>query len=174
MTPIPPPMKECVGPPRMETAMTAKKDAQEPGRKRGKAASPLTIAVRRKQERAVHLRAMGWTFQLIADDVGYSNNSAACKAVKALLARADVESADEMRAVQNEQLRMQVLALMPLVASGDPEQIVKAAPALTRVLERVSKLNGLDAPVRSEVSGDGTVLQVVFDAGLAPKPPDVV
>lgn len=182
--------------------MTPKQRTQgQPKPKRGKATSPYTLAVRRRQEEAVRLRSGGATFQQIADMVGYSSVATAFQAVQAVLGRAESESAEELRSLHGERLRAAFVQVGPILESvlvlpefpgswdawdasarrdfldrveagirADREMRLKAVDRWVRLLEREARLHGLDAPVRSEVSGDGTVLQVVFDAGLAPKP----
>ncbi|MGI8417559.1 MAG: hypothetical protein ACR2P2_15440 [Nakamurella sp.] len=176
--------------------MTAEREAQGRGRtQRGKATSPNTIAVRRKQQQAVELKAQGWTLQHIADKLGYANTSGAYKAIEAVMDRSESESAGVLREVHGERIRMAYEQIGPIMQGrlvlpemppdgydrefvgkvadavrADYELRLKASDRWNRTMEREAKLHGLDAPSRSEVSGDGQVLQVVFDSALAPKP----
>ncbi len=165
---------------------------------RGKATSPNTLAVRRRQELAVRLRSGGATFQQIANQVGYSSVATAYQAVQAVLSRAESESAEELRALHGQRLRDAYAQVAPILDgvlvmpefpaswdSWDPllraafldrvelhvrldrEMKLKAVDRWVRLLEREAKLHGLDAPSRTELSGD-VPLQVVFDSALAP------
>ncbi len=181
-----------------EARKPAKRATQARGQK-GKATSPRTVSIHDKQAQAVELNALGWTFARIAAVLGYKDPSSARKAVLAVMARTDSASAGELRAAHQERIRMAYEQIGPIMrgelvlpemlpAGYDAEFVGKVADRIRadrdlklkgsdrwlRTMEREAKLHGLDAPVRSEVSGDGTVLQVVFDAGLAPKPPEVV
>jgi hypothetical protein len=53
-------------------------------------------------------------------------------------------------------------------ADGDSELVLKALDRQLRITDRRAKLHGLDAPSRTELSGD-VPLQVVFDSALAPR-----
>jgi len=154
-----------------------------------------TIATHRKQDAAVELKAAGRTNQQIADQLGYADRSSVSKAVSAALSRAGQLGVDELRAVQDVQLgvAMQVVfevlnRVFPQVVipkgmdagegrvwvekvadavEGRQELRLKAVDRLVRISDRAGKLHGLDAPIKTEVSGDGSI-SVLFSAALAP------
>lgn len=125
-------------------------------------------AAKRKAE-ALRYRIGGMTFEAIGKQLGVSTQ-AAYKLVKSALAAIQgktTESALELRGLELARLEAAQVALWPKVVGfvrrdkegreiervdGGQEQ---AITALLRIMERRSKLLGLDAPARSELSGAG-------------------
>ena len=96
---------------------------------------------------AVELRVQGRTYAQIAAQLGYSDESGGRHAVTRLLARREVESIDELRAVHSARLEGVLSSFWPTAAAGDTD----AARIVLRTLASLAKLNGLDAPARVSV-----------------------
>lgn len=140
-----------------------------PGRGRnGKFARTVDTAERDAE--AARLRARGHGYQEIAEQLGYQNDSGAYKAVQRALVHTMAEPAEEVRALQLEQLdRLTAAALAVLernhvtVSHGriirddedkpllDDGPVLTAIDRLLKIQERRAKLLGLDAPARHEV-----------------------
>lgn len=111
---------------------------------------------RRRAERAQQLRAIGRTWQEIADVLGYANRQGAIMAVARLVERTVPESPEALRRHEAEELRLRRAALHERFHDARQRKDVEALVTLNRELDRVStrwsKLHGLDAPERQEVN----------------------
>jgi translation initiation factor 2 alpha subunit (eIF-2alpha) len=115
---------------------------------RAKQVSARTLA---QQERCLQLFVGGASYELIAQTVGYANRSGAKKAVDAALERHKAEReelADEARLLVLERYDALWRGLFVKAAKGD----AAAARSCVRILEAVTKLQGLDAPTKVETS----------------------
>lgn len=115
-----------------------------------------------KERRALELRRAGLTYDRIAAQLGYTNKSAAKKAVERGIQRTLQEPADELRVLETDRLDRLQTALWPGAMEGDE----KKALAILKLMERRSKLLGLDVPVRQELTGPGgspLVIEVLPD-----------
>lgn len=116
----------------------------------------LDAQLQQKRERAIRLRTMGATYDQIAKELGYSNKGGAYKAVKAGLHEAIVESAMEMRVVQNDKLDMLLSRCLTAFMSGDLDQVKN----ILAIEKRRADLWGLDASKQVAVTGaDGGPVQ---------------
>lgn len=106
-----------------------------------------------RQVAALKLRLIGLTYEEIARRVGYSNAGAANKAVKAALTETKREDANELRIAESERLDALQAALMPKALKGD----VSASQAILRLMERRSRLFGLDMPVKQTIAHAGHI-----------------
>ncbi|HYS41928.1 MAG TPA: hypothetical protein VEO01_40440 [Pseudonocardiaceae bacterium] len=119
---------------------------------------------------AARLRARGQSYRAIAAELGYVDHAGARKAVQRALVAIVAEPAEEVRALQLEQLDRLALAALGVlernhvtvshgrIIRDDNEQpILDDGPVLTaidrllKIQERRAKLLGLDAPARHEV-----------------------
>lgn len=119
---------------------------------------------------AARLRARGRSYLAIATELGYVDHAGARKAVQRALVAIVAEPAEEVRALQLEQLdRLTAAALAVLernhvtVSHGriirddedkpllDDGPVLTAIDRLLKIQERRAKLLGLDAPARHEV-----------------------
>jgi hypothetical protein len=115
--------------------------------------SPSPGSVRRakaaaRQLEAIQLRRDGNTFQVIAERLGYSNRSAAEKAYLAGLERWGSKDVADLRDAEVDRLDSYLASIAPQVAKGSLYAIDRAV----RISERRSKLLGLDAPTKLEIS----------------------
>lgn len=128
---------------------------------------PRDPAIMEREARAVELKTAGKTYDEIAAEVGYTNRSAARKAVVRALERRPVESVDNMRKIEGSRLDTLTVALSKIIF--DPEatydEQIKAINAAVRISESRAKLFGLHAPLQVETSGTST-LNVVFSRAL--------
>lgn len=122
-----------------------------------------------KHATALRLRGRGWTYEEIADELGYHTRSAAFKAVQAALKRSGrlaVEDVREEMAIQLENLYRVVSGVIDrdhLVVDKGAVVEYNGAPLLDdgpklaavgqsrQLLERMSKLFGADAPQKTQV-----------------------
>ena len=98
-----------------------------------------------RERQVIELRRAGLTFDVIAQQVGYSNASGAHHAYRRALQRTLNEAGvDEMRQTELDRLdRLQRFA-WTAAAQGD----LKAIDAVLRIMQRRARLLGLDAPAR--------------------------
>ena len=123
-----------------------------PGPKKG-----ARIRHRQWVQMAVKLSADGWSVRRIAEKIGVDHTQV-WRALEEEFQRA--RPSDEEVAARRELMRERVERLLekwtPKATNGDKD----AALVVHRFLERLAKLDGVDAPVRSEVSGpDGGPVQ---------------
>jgi hypothetical protein len=102
-----------------------------------------------KQLKALELKKKGWTYQQIADGLGYANAMGAWCAVKAALKKGFVEAAEEFKLLELAKLDDIERRLWPLIRrrqGGRPAPDYKALDRLLAISRRRAALLGLDAP----------------------------
>lgn len=113
---------------------------------------------------AAHLRAQGWTYDVIGRELGLSK-SGAFRAVQRVLRTIQVEAADELRKIEGHRLQQALAkafevmnAPHPVVSNGRKfDELLDAAPILGAIREirhlseSIRRLYGLDAPTKAEV-----------------------
>jgi len=107
------------------------------------------VAERRAQ--AVELRCGGASWETIAATLDYASRGAACTDVTRALDQrlADLGTrVDRLRTLALERLDATLRAVWPLLDSGDPLTVVRAAGTVVRVEQRRARLEGTDAPTR--------------------------
>ena len=123
-----------------------------------------TAAERRKQ--ALELRRAGLTYDEIAATVGYTNKSAACKAVKAAIADITRESAQELLSLELERLDDMQAGLYKGARSGDPaavDRVLKIIDQRARFLGLYDrKTDDTTAEVRAALIGFKEALGLKF------------
>ncbi len=153
---------------RQETPTVRKRGRRNPRQR----ATPSALQTVEKRADSIRLRIDGLSYQAIADRLGYANRSAAFKAVEAGRREILAEPAEQLVALETDRLDAMLWnasqVLEAAKADGDSELVLKALDRQLRIADRRAKLHGLDAPSRTEQSGDG-VLQVVFHPALAPR-----
>jgi hypothetical protein len=102
-----------------------------------------------KERRVLELRRAGLTFDVIAQELGYSNASGAHHAYTRALKKTLVNAgADEMRETELDRLdRLQRFAWVQ-ASQGN----LRAIETILRIMGRRAKLLGLDAPLKAEVT----------------------
>lgn len=109
----------------------------------------------RKERKVVELRQMGITFDVIAEQVGYASASGAFHAYERYMERFKREPSDQARELQRGRLDRLLAGVWTKALRGE----IPAIMASLKILERMAKLDGLDAPVKSESA------VTVFDGG---------
>lgn len=103
----------------------------------------------------MRLRIQGFSFREIALRLGYNSPQASFDAVKRALEKTLREPANELRSLESERLDEMFQRAYLMALSGD----LQAMQTAMKVMERRAKLLGLDAPVKTELTGaDGTPL----------------
>lgn len=113
-----------------------------------------------RRGKAIALRLAGMDWQTIADRLDYASRGAACvdvnRALEANLAEQS-QAADTLREVETLRLDRLQAAAWPSAVKGD----LKAIDTVLKVIDRRIKLQGLDMPLRAELSGpDGGPMQL--------------
>lgn len=121
-------------------------------------------AVAEKRRQALELRKAGVGYEQIALKVGYSGPGAAYREIHAALREITREPAEELRTLETERLDRMLMGLWEKARAGD----LKTVDRVLRIMERRSRLLGLDAPERKDVTSDGQPLGVL---GYAVHPP---
>ena len=117
----------------------------------------------------IRLRRAGRSFDSIAAELGYASRQAASKDfIRPLEQRRDEQAAEVSvyRQEENERLDALLEAAWPRATQPSPvlnkdgdvvgEQLdMRAVDTVLRLMDRRAKLNGLDTPVRTEVTGAG-------------------
>src|SRR5262245_7146320 len=119
------------------------------GGNRSKTSADMIDAVMRQTE-ALRLRQSGHTFAKIAAALGYSDPGCARDAVLAALRDNVTEPNAEMRALELARLDALHEALWEKALGGD----LPAVDRVLKVMERRSKMLGLDAPPAKPTDGD--------------------
>ncbi len=100
-----------------------------------------------KRVRAMEMRAAGYSYREIANELGFRSVSSAFETVERGLAEWAREPLDRVIALELVRLDQLVRAYWARAASGDLE----AAAFVLKVLERRAKMLGLDSPKRIDV-----------------------
>jgi hypothetical protein len=120
--------------------------------------NPETSAKKLKEKeraiQALELRKAGASFAMIAGQLEYADESGARKAVKALMDKREYEAVNEARKLELERLDKMLLGDGK---NGVYNQAVKgnfgAIDRVIKIMERRSKLLGLDASAKVETTG---------------------
>jgi len=124
-----------------------------------------TATAAERQREALELRKRGLSFDAIATQVGYADRSAARKAIRVAIAEITREPAEEVKKLELERLDALYVSAMAIVDAAPsipddegPDEAYDAAMktrldairTALKVSERRSKLEGLDAPVKTQ------------------------
>lgn len=102
-----------------------------------------------KEKRVLELKRSGATWDAIAEVVGYSNASGAFKAYQRAMVRTLQQPAEELRDAEIDRLdRLQRAFWFEAIGDRDNPPNLRAADFILRVIDRRSKLLGLDAPTK--------------------------
>lgn len=121
------------------------------------------IEAARKREAALRMREAGATLQQIADKHYSGHRANAHRALTQAIRDLPVESAEEVRKLENARLDAMLLGHWKNATRGDHQ----ATGAVVRIMERRARMLGTDAPTQTEELGDG-VVNVIFDARVKP------
>ena len=102
-----------------------------------------------KERKALELRRAGMPYDEIATALGYAKGSGAWHAVQRAMKRTLREGgADEVRDQELDRLDRLQRAVWPRAIQGD----LPAVGAVLRIMERRSKMLGLDAPITANIA----------------------
>jgi transcriptional regulator len=108
-----------------------------------------------KQLSALEMRKAGLTYQRIADNLGYANPTGARKAVVAAMKKTLREPADEVRELELARLDDMINSIWHL--RHKPEYMDR----ILKIMERRSKLLGIDAPIKQDVKSDNNIVLTI-------------
>ena len=118
-----------------------------------------SIEVREKDRQALELRKAGASYEVIAKQLGYADSSGAYKSVQRSMKTIIAEPTDELRQVEYERLNQILLILWERVQQGELGAIDRALS----VMDRISKMYGLDAPKQTEIKQQITQGVMIVD-----------
>ena len=126
------------------------KPGKRPG-KRKQVASPANVMHAQQVKEAVELRIRGLDYADIAERQGCSVKTAWTRVQAGMRDTLELTkpAADQLRAEHNQRLGRYLDALNTEALAGDLQAVDRAV----RILERLAKLNGLDAPAKQEITG---------------------
>lgn len=131
---------------------------------RGPALQQRMADVREKRAKALELRKQGATYAQIAEQMGLSTPMVAWRYVNDALADIPKENAIGLRNLEISKIDAREVLLNSKLAKANVGETVKIVTALTKLQERRSRLLGLDAPNRTEVTGrDGAPLAMTVN-----------
>lgn len=120
--------------------------------------------------KAMQLRILGYGFQQIATECGYSDKASAYNAVKRELARTVQQPADELRTLEADRLDALLRTFLPKALKGD----TWSCDRVLAIMDRRAKLLALDVPadavpvglaqVRVIMRGERPALEALTDA----------
>lgn len=113
----------------------------------------VQIADHEAMREALELRLAGLPYREIAERQGCTVGTAHGRVRRALAALVPADKAEELREVENERLNLAVNQCLEVIARAqdNPDAVLAAVGRLTKVSERIAKLNGLDIPVVQKV-----------------------
>lgn len=120
--------------------------------------STITINKREKSIRALELRKAGVSYDMIAQQLGYSNRSSAHRAVSKLLDATEKEVVGDLREMELRRLDDLFRSMYPLALKGNFAAVDKCL----KIMERRSKITGLDAPEKTQ-SDVRQIIKVVYE-----------
>jgi len=110
-----------------------------------------------RYRQVVDLRRAGWTFDEIAQHVGYADRSGAKAAYDAALRRWGTQAVDDLRQSEGERIDQLWRRISAAIAQLGPEADANKLATLTNSAVRISgarrQLFGMDAPRQVEISG---------------------
>jgi hypothetical protein len=109
--------------------------------------NPRQIAAREKRQQALSYRRAGMNFTDIARLVGYSDRRNAQKAVTRELADAPAEDVSVVRKMEVDRLDALLLSMWKKAMNGDGWSVDR----VLRIMERRSRLLGLDEPMKQQI-----------------------
>ena len=107
-----------------------------------------------RRARAIELRAQGWTYEQIADELGYANRGTVCHIVSDALAAREVEAVEDLRFLERARLDALQVALWDAAMTGD----VKAAQGVLAIIMARVRLLGLNGAERDATASPRTVV----------------
>ncbi len=120
--------------------------------------SPIVINKRERATQALDLRKAGISYEIIAQRLGYSNRTAAYRAVSTILDKSEKEAASDLREMELRRLDDLFLSIYKKARDGDYAAIDRCL----KIMERRAKIAGLDAPEKTQ-SDVRQIIKVVYE-----------
>lgn len=107
-----------------------------------------------RRAQAVRLRIQGATYESIARICGYSDKKSAWEAVNRALGRVEVESVNNLRALENARFDADEYVLRTIIAdtNAPASTRIKAIDSRGQLASRRARLNGTNAPIQVAIS----------------------
>lgn len=108
-----------------------------------------------RREKALELRMAGMSYYYISKELGVSKSTAFSDVQKALkeIQSRYTEVAENIRTIELARIERLILGIWHSARKGD----LQAIDRINRLMERKSRLLGLDAPTKQEVKSEDTV-----------------
>ena len=110
-----------------------------PSPHKGKTRTEIRKATKERERKALEMRILGYPLDRIAAEVGYTNRSAAHKAIDRALAAIPAEEARTLRAIELERLDLAQRKVMPGVLREDLPSIDR----MLKIMDQRARLLGL-------------------------------
>ena len=123
--------------------------------------TPTRLSRTEKGRRALELRVKGYSFQEIADELGYADSRMAHNVVRDELEAAGVESVEEMRQIEGLRLERVIRAIWPQVLREDLEAI----KTVSQIVRLKTGLFGLDAGPEVAAESEARPILIQVDGG---------
>lgn len=107
-----------------------------------------------RRSRAVELRTQGWSYEAIAEEMGYANRGTVYAIVRQALANQEAEEVQYYRQVEMDRLDRLTFALQESIEAGDVRAITEAR----RIIEARVRLLGLLDTVGKDAAACRTVV----------------
>jgi len=120
--------------------------------------APMVISKRERAIQALDLRKAGISYEMIAQRLGYSNRTAAFRAVQTLLEKSEKEASTDLREMELRRLDDLFLSIYKKAREGD----LPAIDRCLKIMERRAKMSGLDAPEKTQ-SDVRQIIKVVYE-----------
>ena len=118
----------------------------------------MVINKRERAIQALDLRKAGISYEMIAQRLGYSNRTAAFRAVQTLLEKSEKEASTDLREMELRRLDDLFLSIYKKAREGD----LPAIDRCLKIMERRAKMSGLDAPEKTQ-SDVRQIIKVVYE-----------
>lgn len=110
-----------------------------PSPRKGKNRTEITLTVQQKRAKALDLKILGYSYERIAQEVGWKDRSGAARAVKAALASIPADQVKELRQIELLRLDLAQRQIMPGVVRADLGSIDR----LLKIMDLRARLVGL-------------------------------
>ena len=130
--------------------------------KRQSKTNPRLIKSKERQAQALELRKAGATYRQIAEQLGYRSPQAAHKSVTSALKKLVEEPAKELRKMELERLDGMFIVMYRQAKQG----ILGAVDRCLRIMERRSKMLGLDVPQKFELTWQRELIALMLSGDL--------
>ena len=126
---------------------------------------PRRILALQRRRTALQMRLAGADVAEIAQTLGVSNERVSQLIEEAMcdLKAASGIDAEQYREIVRRSIFKSLAVLEKFLASNDPGAVMAATDRINRQNERLSRLEGLDAPAKTDVTSGGEKLDIVLN-----------